>query len=407
MSPGPSSHSEQLDARPRIALLCQSLSSVGGTQRVIATLSHLLSPHFDTYELSFDPPGTARYFESPAHFVPLGSSWRLPLIFRPVSYAIDAYRLRRAKRRLGVVLTISNLWRADLLSILSAGSDKKVSICHINIVDNKTNRLVLQFRRLASLVYRQFDSVVSVSHPLEQEVRRLFGLSRLKSRVIHNCVPSRTVETKVQLAPRTRIVWCGRFVWEKNVLPLVQAFADAFRTNSSLQLVMIGDGPLRPLVEAEAQRLGLSVGTSFDECDTAVIMMGFVHDPANTIAKCDFQALPSNAEGLGLVLIEGFGMSVPALASDCSGGGVHDAMGGRLPYRPGRLEPEETSCGYLLPVPDPTAPMTMETWRSHILLMAENVRLRSRLAAGAKARAQQFSPEFILPQWLKLIAEIL
>jgi len=79
------------------------------------------------------------------------------------------------KRRFGIALTISNLWRADLLSVLSMGCDRKVSICHTNIVGNVTNRLLLKFMSLVSLVYRRFDRVVSVSRPLSNEICRYSG----------------------------------------------------------------------------------------------------------------------------------------------------------------------------------------------------------------------------------------
>lgn len=394
-------------SRPRIALLCHSLTGTGGTERVISTLSRLLSAHFDVYELSFDPPGSVRFFQSPARYIPLGPSLKLPLSFRSISYTVDAFRLWRAKRRLGVVLTISNLWRADLLSILSMGSDRKIAICHINIIENKTNFLLLRYRILASLIYRRFDRVVSVSLPLGDEMRNLFHLDKLKSHIIHNCVPARVIEHPRQMDQMTRIVWCGRFVPEKNILTLIDIFAGAVKSNPLLQLVLIGDGPLRRQSESMIKNLGLRVGNSIEDKSSQVILTGFVLDPISFIASCDFQVLPSIAEGLGLVLIEGFSVAIPALASDCSGGGVHDAMGGASAYRPGRMESEQTGCGFLLPVPESSLPKTIDIWRSHMLSMAKNVELRLQLAAGAKERARLFSPEIISPKWLQLLEEVL
>ncbi|MFZ2739259.1 MAG: glycosyltransferase [Burkholderiaceae bacterium] len=393
--------------RHRIALLCQSLTGTGGTERVVSTLSELLSERFDVYELSFDAPGSTRHFESPARFVQLGPSLQLPLLLRPVSYIYDAYRLWQAKRRLGVALTISNLWRADLLSILSMGNDRKIAICHINIVFNPTNRLLLRFRTYVSIVYRQFDRVVSVSRPLGDEIRSLFHLEESRSRVIHNCVPTRITNQSEKASQRIRMVWCGRFVTEKNVAPLIEIFAEAFKAKSTLQLVMIGDGPLRRHAEELIARLGLKAGNSFEDVVSDVILTGFVQDPVAYIARCDFQVLPSIAEGLGMVLIEGFSVAVPALASDCSGGGVHDVMGGAAAYRPGRTEPEQTSCGFLLPVPNSSVPVSLDVWRSHILRIAADTELRNRLSVGARARAQLFTPEVVSPLWLQLLNEIL
>ncbi|MCJ7779059.1 MAG: glycosyltransferase, partial [Sedimentisphaerales bacterium] len=353
------------------------------------------------------PPGATRYFESPAHFVPLGRSLRLPLLLRPISYAFDAFRLRRAKRQFVVALTISNLWRADFLNILSMGTDHKVSICHTNIIGNATNRILLWFLPLVSLVYRRFDRVVSVSRPIGDEIRSLYRLDNAKCCVIHNCVPLRVIEHTEKADQRIRIVWCGRFVAEKNVLVLIEIFAMAFKSNSALQLVLIGDGPLRRQSEALIERLGLKTGISAEDVVSDVVLTGFVPDPLAYIARSDFQVFPSIAEGLGLVLIEGFSVGIPALASDCSGGGVHDAMGGTSAYRRGRIEPEQTGCGFLLPVPELSLPKTIDIWRCHMLLMAENLELRRRLSASAKARARLFSPKVVSPQWLQLLNEIL
>jgi len=383
------------------------LVGTGGTERVVSTLSQLLSERFDVFEFSFDSPGSARCFDSPAEFVPLGPSIGLPLFIRPISYALDAFRLWRAKRRFGISLTISNLWRADLLNIISMGTDRKVSICHINIVGNTTNRLLLRFRGLVSLVYRRFDKVVSVSRPLGEEICSLFRLDGAKSCVIHNCVLPRTTEYLEKVDRRIRIAWCGRFVAEKNVLTLIAIFASALKSNSALQLVMIGDGPLCREAAELIEKLSLRIGSTVKDLDSDVILTGFVRDPVPLMAACDFQVLPSIAEGLGLVLIEGFLVGIPALASDCSGGGVHDAMGGARPFRAGRIEPEQTVCGYLLPVPEMTLPTAMEVWRTHMLLMAGSPELRKRLAAGARQRAGMFLPKSIGPQWLKLIGEIL
>ena len=393
--------------RPRIAFLCQSLTGTGGTERVVSTLSQLLCERFEVYELSFDAPGSARHFESPARFVPLGPSLQLPLVLRPISYIFDAARLWRAKRRLGIALTISNLWRADLLSVLSMGTDRKVSICHINIVENVTNRLLLRFRPLVSLVYRRFDKVVSVSRPLGAEISGLFRLPESKSCVIHNCVLERPIEHCEKSDQRIRMVWCGRFVTEKNVAPLVEIFAEALREDSKLQLLMIGDGPLRAQLETLIAKLDLKSGNSVDDAVSDVILTGFVHDPVAIIARCDFQVLTSIAEGLGMVLIEGFSVGIPALASDCSGGGVHDAMGGSAAYKRGRKQVEQTNCGVLMPVPNLAVPESFDVWRRFILRMATDSELRERLSVGARSRAQLFSPEVIAPLWFQLFKEVL
>ena len=395
--------------RPRIALFCQSLTGTGGTERVIATLSQLLSSRYDVFEVSFDPPSSRRHFESPAKFFPLGPSIQMPLPLRPITYIRDAYRLWRFKRRSGIQLTISNLWRADLLSILSLGSDRKISICHINIVGNARNRLLFRLRGLASRIYRRFDRIVSVSSPLADEIRRLFALAPSQCRVIHNCVLARpaTPESNTIEREKIRIVWCGRMVEEKNVLALVPIFAEAHAKNPDLQLILIGDGALRSEVLDSLEQHGLRVSADFENHDCDVVLTGFVDDPVQLVARCDFQVLTSIAEGLGMVLIEGFSVGVPALASDCSGGGVHDAMGGHFPFQAGRIHAEKTDGGFLLPVPDRSGSEARAVWVNTVLQLAGDWALRKQLSESARERALLFSPEVIAPRWFRLLDEIL
>jgi glycosyltransferase involved in cell wall biosynthesis len=184
---------------------------------------------------------------------------------------------------------------------------------------------------------------------------------------------------------------------------MIEIFRVAYRTNSALQLVLVGDGPLRPAVERAAARCGLRIGRSTDDVDSSVILMGMTPDPMSCIAQCDFLILPSVMEGFGLVLIEGFSVGIPALAADCKSGGVHDAMGGAAIYRPDRTDAEQTSCGFLMPVPTADNPQTIEIWRQHILRMAEDPELRHGLGKGALARAQSFAPAAASARWFELL----
>jgi len=59
-------------------------------------------------------------------------------------------------------------------------------------------------------------------------------------------------------------VWCGRFVSGKNVLTLIEVFAEARQSNAALQLVLIGDGPVRQEAERKIKNLGLEAGSSID-----------------------------------------------------------------------------------------------------------------------------------------------
>lgn len=383
----------------KILIVSPSLVTPGGVERVVSALSALLVDRYTVFECSFDPPSSRRHFDSPAKFLPLGASLQLPLLLRPISYLIDALRLRRTKHALGIDITISNLWRADLLNVLSGGNDQKISICHINIKGNPSNRLMLRLLPLVARVYRHFDRLVTVSRPLADELRQLYGIEDGRLSVIYNPVSWRIPQQMKRDNGRVRAVWCGRMVTEKNIVVLADIFAVARKACPSLQLILVGDGPIRDELEARMAHFDLRIGHVLDDTECDVIMTGFVNDPNTLVAQCDFQLAPSLAEGLPMAVIEGFSLGLPAIAADCHGGGLHDALSATGHYQPGRVSAEETTCGFLLPIPDLSKPDTNEIWATHLVSLARDTALREQLAIGARARAEDFSPAAIGPKW--------
>jgi hypothetical protein len=72
-----------------------------------------------------------------------------------MSACIVSANLKRAQ----FVRALRNLWGADLISVLSGGNDRKIALCHINVVGNPTNRLMVSFRPLVAAIYRKFDAL--------------------------------------------------------------------------------------------------------------------------------------------------------------------------------------------------------------------------------------------------------
>jgi glycosyltransferase involved in cell wall biosynthesis len=110
-------------------------------------------------------------------------------------------------------------------------------------------------------------------------------------------------------ARRGTILYIGRLSAEKNLSALVQAMAK-LRDGVPRRLVMIGDGPLRGRLEAEASAAG--VAAEF----TGTVDHQLV--PAR-LREADAFVLPSFTEGHPKTLIEAMAAGVPCVASDCAG----------------------------------------------------------------------------------------
>ena len=98
------------------------------------------------------------------------------------------------------------------------------------------------------------------------------------------------------------------------------------------RLLVIGDGPLRPRLEARARELGLA-GT--------IIFVGHRADVAPVLDAIDVLALPALSEGLALAAIEASAMGRPVVATAVDGMPevIREARTGRLvpPADPGAL----------------------------------------------------------------------
>ena len=87
----------------------------------------------------------------------------------------------------------------------------------------------------------------------------------------------------------------GRFMKQKNHEFLIDIFAEVSKKNNKAILLLIGDGPLKQVIENKVNILGLSA---------KVIFFGVRNDVADLYNAMDVFVLPSLYEGLGMVCIE-------------------------------------------------------------------------------------------------------
>jgi glycosyltransferase involved in cell wall biosynthesis len=110
-------------------------------------------------------------------------------------------------------------------------------------------------------------------------------------------------------------VFVGRLAPIKRVELLIEAVARARATEPRLQLAIVGDGELRPALEGQAVRLGLTVGVRF---------LGFRKDLPSILAASELAVLASDNEGTPVALIEAAAAALPAVATAV--GGVEDIV---------------------------------------------------------------------------------
>lgn len=127
----------------------------------------------------------------------------------------------------------------------------------------------------------------------------------------------------VTAEPVPRFVHVARLVEKKGTRYLLEAFAQVQRRHPEISLDLIGDGPLRSELEAQATQLGIARAVRFH----GVKGHDFVR---HTLRGATALVLPSvtagsgDAEGLGIVLLEASATGVPVIGS--RHGGIPEAI---------------------------------------------------------------------------------
>jgi glycosyltransferase involved in cell wall biosynthesis len=102
----------------------------------------------------------------------------------------------------------------------------------------------------------------------------------------------------------------GRLDPVKNLSLLLRAFAVALAGDPRLSLAIIGDGPERAALEAQARELGLEGRVAF---------AGYRRDAARFLAAADLYVSSSTYEGVSLTILEAMAAGVPVVATEVGG----------------------------------------------------------------------------------------
>lgn len=246
-----------------------------------------------------------------------------------------------------------------------------------NIQDSLKERIIIY---LSSLFTHRAARIIGVSDGVTDSIRR--HLKTNNAETIYNPIDFETIEQKSQgKSPHPWfgqnetpvIVSAGRFVTAKGFDTLIRAF-HKLRSKLSAKLIILGEGSLRPDLEALIAEFGLQ-----DDVD----LPGYVDNPYIYFSHADLFVMSSRYEGLPSVLIEAMACGLPVIATDCKSGPREILLDGEL--------------APLVPVDDPSA---------FAEAMARALTEKSINTQATKARAQDFSIENSVDHFLRIIADV-
>lgn len=298
----------------RIVIVVGSLGG-GGAERQACLLYDQLRTKLSTVLISLSPDDRS-YAEGLEDVVYLRHKG-------PVSYLDSVIRLRKVLRDDDRVVCFN--WRNNLLvRIARPRASRFVRYGGLPQVDVGGGLR----RYLAARVHESARGVIATSAGLVNAYLDYLG----DSGGLRTCVPNAVDLPRPTSEPTLEspyVLAAGRLIPEKDHLTLLKAFALAVRSGVTHQLLIAGDGELRPTLEAAAESYGIAEQVRF---------LGFRHDVFELMSGAEMLVMSSTSEGFGSVLIESLVRGTPVVSTDA-------------PFGPGEIL-HKVPYGILVPVGD-------------------------------------------------------
>ncbi len=278
---------------------------------------------------------------------------------------LRAYRMRRAILRFDIDVVHAHTGHDVMLGAMAiAGTGARLVI---------SRRVDFRLRRNAGTrwKYDRASAIIAVSQAVAN-VLAACGITRDRIRLVPDGVD---VHRDIDPAPAATLAALGvppgapvavqvaQLVGHKDPVNFVRAVVRARLEAPALHGLLVGDGVLRPEVEAAIRAL---------DAKPYVHLAGFRTDADALLAAATVCVLSSREEGMGSVLLDALYLGRPIAATRA--GGIPEVV-------------EDEVCGLLVPVEDPDA------LGAAIVRLVNDPVLCRRLGEAGRARAANFSVE--------------
>ncbi len=361
----------------KILFLVSSMQG-GGAERVATLLANAWSERGHTVQLvpTFSMHGECAY--------ELSDKVQVTFLFDLVEG--DNGRLRRLTALRSLIISenpdviLSFLPHVNCASILAAwGLGIPVVACERTFPPLFHHRVPWSYRILRRLLYPAADALAGQTKPISQWLRKRGGSALIAT--IPNPVvmplPTRNPHLypdSIMPSEAKLILWAGRFDEEKRPDLLIEAILQLGDRMGEWYIAMLGDGPLRPVVQELVNAAGLS---------DRVFLPGFAGNLADWYRRADLFVMSSSMEGFPNTLLEAMAHGVASIAFD-------------VPTGPAELN--DNGQRIMLLPDDNNVKRLSDAMRS---LMSDAVHRQALATAGTDV-AGTYSLDAILAQWEEL-----
>lgn len=390
-----------------VAIIIQKLNG-GGAERTASNLSLSLKDHYNVHLIVFDGRDITYPYEGTLHDL------QLP----PVKGKVK--KLLNMRKRVSAVKKILKKEKIDCAISLMDGANL------VNIMSKRDNRVITSIRQHMSkltvnpagvnkkmqyksmqLIAKKSDCVVPLSKGVEKDLHDAYGFPYEKMVTIYNpCDYEKLREMTSQkektlaLEKGNALITMGRLNKQKGQWHLIRALTLVKKQIPDVKLYVFGEGELRAPLEKLIKDLNL---------EENVKLLGYVEAPHAYLDDCDCFVFPSVQEGLGNVLLEAMAFGKPCISADCPSG-PREILAPGTGIKEKLDEVEYAQYGVLTSVcsggnfnaEDPLSREEKQLAEA-IVTMLMDEELRKKYAQMSRQRIQDFSPEKITRDWIKVI----
>ena len=258
-----------------------------------------------------------------------GNVFYVPKAIRPISHVLKLKKLLKAG---DYDIVHAHLTTLSVVSLFAAKLAKvKIRVCHSHSTTRRgePTKIIKDMLRPFSKTFATNTAGCS-----EYSIRWLYGKEAAKSSfLLHNAIDLDRFSPNAELREKTRRTLgidgdfvfgtVGRFVYQKNYLFLIDAFALYCEGNENGKLVLVGDGDEKADIVKRIEKHGIK---------DRVLLLDEVGDVQRYYAAFDAFVLPSRYEGLPLVAVEAQAMNIPCILSkeithEADVGGIYCFLG--------------------------------------------------------------------------------
>jgi N-acetylgalactosamine-N,N'-diacetylbacillosaminyl-diphospho-undecaprenol 4-alpha-N-acetylgalactosaminyltransferase len=313
-------------------LLISPESGFGGSEKSFATLSKMLKKHYNVHIVFFSnyiiPTyplyGNIIYLDTPGAKNILQSIINIIRRFN---------QIRKIKKKLDVVASISFLEGANYLNVLTKRKEKCIISIRGSIIHDPNIKGIGRILRkgfLIPLFYKKADRVICISKGLKDEMVNFFNLKKNKIKIIYNSINPIEIENQStemldaqyeDLFNDYTLISHSRISYEKGIQYQFLILNKLIKKIPDLKLILIGEGPYMDDLIKICDRLKLKYfvrgKSKWDPAKVHVIFWGYSENPYKLIRKADMFVSTSLTEGFGNSILEAMACKCVVISSNC------------------------------------------------------------------------------------------